>query len=160
MNAGNKNFRNRKPQRASWWDYSNSGTYFITINCKDRCHYFGNIKNQEMHHSKQGIIALLCMEKLHLHYCHIEIGCFVIMPDHVHAIIIIHNQKDELVSNENKATLSSIVGNFKSAVSRYCNRLNLEFAWQRSFHDSIIKNTEAYCAVERYIQNNPLKWNS
>ncbi|MGM9818801.1 MAG: transposase [Paludibacteraceae bacterium] len=55
-------------------------------------------------------------------------------------------------------TLSSIVGSYKSAVSRHAHRLGYDFAWQLRFYDRIIRNNDALTRVQTYIVNNPLNW--
>ena len=60
--------------------------------------------------------------------------------------------------NQGKNTLSSIVGSYKSAVTRHARRLGFDFAWQSRFHDHIIRNPESYERITRYILENPVKW--
>jgi len=56
-------------------------------------------------------------------------------------------------------TLSSIVGSYKSAVSRHAHRLGYDFAWQSRFYDNIIRNNDALNGIQDYIHNNPNNWN-
>ena len=61
--------------------------------------------------------------------------------------------------NQGKNTLSSIVGSYKSAVSKHAHRLGFaEFAWQRNYHENIIRNANDYALIEQYINNNPVNW--
>ena len=60
--------------------------------------------------------------------------------------------------NQGKNTVSSIIGSYKSAVTRHARRLGYEFAWQPRFHDHIIRNEQAYINISNYIINNPIKW--
>ncbi len=60
--------------------------------------------------------------------------------------------------NQGCQTLSSIVGSYKSAVSKYLNRMNLESGWQRSFYDFLIKDRTEYEVISKYIRDNPRKW--
>jgi REP element-mobilizing transposase RayT len=85
-------FRNRyriRSARAPWWDYGWPAAYFITIVTKNRFPYFGEIKDEKMHLSNVGVIAdLLWYEiKNHAHDC--DLGEFVVMPDHIHGILIL-----------------------------------------------------------------------
>jgi len=57
-----------------------------------------------------------------------------------------------------KGLLSVVVGGFKSAVTHFANTHNIGFAWQRSYHDRIIRDTEALNNVTDYIENNPMNW--
>jgi putative transposase len=60
--------------------------------------------------------------------------------------------------NQGKNTVSSIIGSYKSAVTKNCNRLGLPFAWQTRFHDHIIRNDESFHRISTYIKNNPTNW--
>jgi len=60
--------------------------------------------------------------------------------------------------NQGKNTISSIVGSYKSAVSKHAHRLGYDFGWQSRFYDNIIRNQESYNTISEYITNNPAKW--
>ena len=84
-------FKNRyriPSARAAWHDY-NGGAYFVTICTHNREHYLGEITNGVMHLSEMGQIAAQCMDEVHCHFPHVDVPIYVIMPNHVHAIIII-----------------------------------------------------------------------
>jgi len=77
---------------------------------------------------------------------------FVVMPNHVHAIFVISQEKEA-------PSLSKVVGQYKMAVSREFHRTNPgEDLWQRSFHDHIIRNQKSYEKIWLYIEENPQKW--
>lgn len=61
--------------------------------------------------------------------------------------------------HQGSGTLSSIVGSYKSAVSRHTHRLGYDFAWQPRFYDRIIRNNDALNRIQDYIHNNPNNWN-
>jgi len=92
-------------KRASWHDY-NSGEYFITICTKDRKHYFGEIINGEMQLSMIGKYIDECIQKISEHNQYAQIPEYVIMPDHIHLIVIISGNDCRnvpwRVSTENK----------------------------------------------------------
>lgn len=73
--------------RATWHDY-NCGSYFVTICTKNRECYFGHITNGEMNYSDLGRSAINCLEQIPAHFPHVEIPVFIVMPNHIHAIII------------------------------------------------------------------------
>jgi hypothetical protein len=62
--------------------------------------------------------------------------------------------------NQGKQTLSSIIGSYKSAITRHANRLGYNFVWQTRFYDNIICDDEKYCFITNYIENNPQTWES
>lgn len=144
---------NRKNPRASWWDYTNCASYFITICTKEKAHYFGEIIKDEMILSKVGIIADLLWYELKNRFTHIEFDDFVIMPNHIHAIIT-------LMETDKPISVSTVIGGYKSAVTKHCNRLKLDMVWQSRFYDSIIRNEAMYNNIKNYIQNNPVNWQS
>ena len=60
--------------------------------------------------------------------------------------------------NPGKNSVSSIIGSYKSSVTKHANRLNLENGWQTRFHDHIIRTKEEYFRIKYYIRNNPRNW--
>jgi len=157
--------------RRQWWDYRQNGAYFITINTKNRRHYFGEIDQQQMDWSAVGALADCFWFELKNRYDYVELGEYVIMPDHMHGVLFLHHE--EPISPEpfaNKPNLSfkdispkagsvpAIIRSYKSAVSKHARRLGLEFAWHTRYHSKIIKDQQMLVNVEQYIRNNPKKW--
>ena len=60
--------------------------------------------------------------------------------------------------NQGKNTLSSILGSYKSAVTKHVHRLGYEFEWQSRFYDHIIRDNESFRRIEKYIENNIENW--
>lgn len=60
--------------------------------------------------------------------------------------------------NQGRNTISSIVGSYKSSVTKYCNQLGLNVIWQPRFHDHIIRNHQSYLQIADYISNNVVNW--
>lgn len=79
-------------------------------------------------------------------YPTVTVDQYIIMPNHMHMILAL--------DNENRITVSQIIGSFKSGVSKELGRP----VWQRSFHDHIIRNESDYRNIRNYIHNNPAKW--
>ena len=157
--------------RAKWWDYSCSGTYFITICTKDKVPYFGNFQGGKIQLNKVGeIVSEEWLKTVDLRKeMKVELHEFVIMPDHFHALISIginkFNGKDSFVNefgniknNDFKPqsnNLGSIVRGFKSAVSTRCKKTDLPFCWQPRYYDVIIRSKGQFENVQRYILDNP-----
>lgn len=76
--------------RLQSWDYSNNGAYFITICTQNRNHFFGKIQNQEMHLSEIGKLAEKYWLEIPEYFPFVEVGSFVVMPNHFHGILIIN----------------------------------------------------------------------
>ncbi|WP_320018077.1 transposase [Labilibaculum manganireducens] len=171
---------NRKNIRKRNYDYTNTGWYFVTICTKNREHFFGEIRNEEMQLSVIGKQAQIFWLEIPKHFPNVELGEFVIMPDHIHGIIGIVNRKGVAcskdlackiptdTSNKNEymasispksGSLSAIIRSYKSALTRWCGLNDSHsFSWLARFHERIIRNQEEYNRIEEYIRSNPEKW--
>lgn len=150
----------RKNIRAEFHDYS-GGDYFITICTKDKYHYFGKIHDGKMKFSEIGEYAHDALETLHTHYPYAETLLFVVMPNHIHAIIRITEPADAPGSIPTiRTALGVIVGGYKQSVTRFARRNNIEFNWQSRYHDHIIRGTTDDNNIADYILNNVARWNS
>ena len=166
--------------RATWHDYK-GGSYFITICTKNREFYFGDINNGEMKYSPLGRSAMDCLQQIPTHFPHVEIPVSIVMPNHVHAIVIINAitpvETQNLASQNTQTTksetqnfaslqrfgpqsknLASVVRGFKIGVTKFANENDLSFAWQPRFHDHIIRNQHEMNHIADYIQNNVFRW--
>lgn len=165
--------KNRKSPRAKWWDYTNPAAYFVTICTKDRSPILGEIINGKMHHSHSGIIANILWYEIKNHFRNVELDEYVIMPNHVHGIIIIKPtmETDNMVGTghalslqqqqqQQQPNLSTIIGSYKSAVTKHCNRLGLPSGWQSRYHDVIIRTEIDYQRIKKYIITNPENWDT
>lgn len=76
-----------------------------------------------------------------------------------HALSHSKSPGDTRFQNQGKNSLSSIIGSYKSAVSKHAHRLDFRFDWQSRFHDRIIRDEEALLKARRYIENNVTNWN-
>jgi len=119
--------RRRKQIRLREYDYSTSAGYFVTICTKDHCHLFGEIADAQMRRSKIGYIVQKCWDELPSHYPGIMLDEDILMPNHVHGIIII---VDPLVGARHASplrrksiVLGNIIGSFKSAVTKNINEI-------------------------------------
>ncbi|MCM1066009.1 MAG: transposase [Muribaculaceae bacterium] len=148
----------RKNIRAEFHDYS-GGDYFITICTRNKEHYFGKIINGEMIYTPIGLEAERCMATLASHYAYVEVPLFVIMPNHVHAIIRIRENADAPGCIPTiRTALGVVVGGYKQAVTRYARRNNIEFGWQSRYHDHIIRDNSDGNRIAEYIENNVARW--
>lgn len=95
------------------WDYRWGASYFITICTKNREHYFGEIKNGRMHLSRLGVIADIFWNEIPTREKQIKLGEFVVMPNHIHGILIIDNDcrrdgvRDGVACNVSTATATN-----------------------------------------------------
>jgi REP element-mobilizing transposase RayT len=192
MSKFQNKYRNESA-RAQWWDYGWNGAYFITICTKNREHFFGEIRNGKMELLPLGVIADILWHEIPNHASFVELGDFVVMPNHIHGILILDKPEGAFVGtvdgpvvgtghalsrqpadetpiaptigqnrfqNIGKNTVSSIIGSYKSAVTKHANRLGFENGWQSRFHDHIIRNDAEYQRISDYINNNPANWSN
>ena len=177
-------FRNKyrvESARLKNWDYSSAGHYFVTICTKNRGCYFGDIKDGKMKLSKLGGIAEKYWLEIPDHFPKTELDAFVVMPNHVHGILVINDDggavnRTDVACNvctttRGRATiwgaispksgsLSTIIRSYKSACTKMINqtRDNVQFAWQARFYDHIIRNHKSLFRIRKYIIENPIKW--
>jgi len=149
----------RKWNRLLGYDYGQNGAYFITICIQDQHEILGKIvgansvrpnDSPTLVPSDIGLLVMKETENLAIIYPHATLDCYVIMPNHVHMIIVI----DSDGRTEFAPTVSRIIKQWKGAITK-----KIGFSpWQKSFHDHIIRNTEDYFRISEYIQNNPARW--
>jgi putative transposase len=164
------------------WNYASAGLYFITICTKNRRHYFGEVIQGEVHLSALGYIVFEEWMKTPIirQDMNLQLGEYVVMPNHFHAIIGIgpnnfnsgtvgRDAMHRVSTNTTNTThqnsfgpqfknLASIICGFKSIVTTYAKRNSLDFQWQPGYHDHIIRNETAFQNISHYIQNNPINW--
>ena len=172
-------FKNRyriESARLRSWDYSSPGWYFVTVCTKRMKPYFGKIDQVSSSLSELGQTVNQFWSEIPQHHKNIAIDEFIVMPNHIHGIIIIvetlHATSLQSMSQQTtslhptrssisprKGSLGVIIRSFKSAVTRWA-RMNghPNFAWQPRFYDHIIRNEDSLSRIRIYIQNNPLKW--
>jgi len=171
-----------KSMRLKYWDYSTPWWYFVTISTQNHKNYFGEIVNGKMYLNQIGEIAQHEWIKTAELRKNVELDEFIIMPNHMHGIIILNENKVEtrrgvseevLPSQETrpsvspqlrefskpiKDSLSTIINLYKGSVTKECNYQKHNFKWQPKFYDRIIRNEKELFNICRYIQQNPLKW--
>jgi putative transposase len=148
---------NRQSNRLKGHDYSEPGCYFVTVCTREKQLLFGSVRFGTMHENLFGRIARRCWFEMLEHRDNIELGSFVVMPNHLHGIIKLFVPEDRLRPGvwRTGASLASIVGGFKAAVSR---RITGESIWQRVYYDRVIRDQEELRRVSAYIEANPETW--
>ncbi len=154
--------------RLTGWDYRNAGWYFITICTQGKQHCFGRVINCEMHLSPAGEIAHQYLAEIP-HHAPATVDVFVVMPNHVHLILVLEGDVETLQCNVSTPIMSSIsprsgsvsaiIRSYKSAVARWCHQNRYEdFGWQTRFHDHIIRDQQSLERIRAYVHSNPAKW--
>ena len=163
---------NRKPMRLPEYDYSMPGAYFVTACTKNREFLFESPGTKLAVESAWHLVLDI--------FANIELGEFVVMPNHIHGIVWITSEgsyrlhpgtwKNDtggdrqlpISTKELKyETLSNIVGAFKTTAATRVNKLRGKIGmtvWQKSFYDRIVRNERELKRIQEYIRNNPIKW--
>ena len=210
-----RRFQNqRKSIRLGNYDYSSAGAYFVTICSQSRANWFGTVTRDGMQLNDAGQMILKTWNEL-LNRFDIELDTFIIMPDHVHGIIILpttqnnkphqnpvgeglvpslhqpnainpvlqgdttnsalqgdttnpalHRETTRVSPTDDGASLFDVVGAFKSLTTNQYSRGVREAGWEsfekrlweRSFHDSIIRDEVHFEKTKKYILENPHRW--
>ncbi|HEX9250946.1 MAG TPA: transposase [Ignavibacteriaceae bacterium] len=162
----NSNQTQRKSIRLKEYDYSFPGWYYVTICTKDFIPWFGKINNGKVEYNSLGNIAVKFFEEIPKHFKNTEIDEYIVMPNHVHGIIIINDvvgTRDRVslrkFGSTDKCSLSIIMNQYKGSITRIAHKNGFDkFAWQPRFYEHIIRNDIDLQRIRTYIRNNPLKW--
>ena len=159
----NTEMKERKLNRLKDYDYSQNGYYFVTICTKNREAWFGKIESDKMILNMFGEITKNFWVEIPKHFKNVSLDEFIVMPNHIHGIVIIvGNAYMRSLQDRTKMLLSRIIQQYKSSVTREINSLQNDFCfkWHKSFYDHIIKDEKTLNNIREYITNNPLKWES
>lgn len=168
--------KNRQSIRLRNYDYAANGAYFVTICTHNRECSLGEIVNGEMVVNELGRLVSTTWMDLPNHNDNIQLDEFVIMPNHIHGIIIIVGAGSKPAQNRQiifraglepapttnaNIKLSEIVRQLKTFSARRINQLRNTPrvpVWQRNYYEHIIRNKKSLNQIRDYIQNNPLQW--
>ncbi len=170
-------YRNYKAEslRMKGFDYSSDGAYFITICSFERKNIFGQIKGSQFFESELGKIIKEELLKTDITRNNMFLGTWVIMPNHLHAIIYISNSTNISSYEVAKYTLildkfntfttqsnnlSSFVRGIKASVTSKAKNIGIKSVWQSNFYERIIRNQNELISIENYINENIIKWES
>jgi REP element-mobilizing transposase RayT len=164
---------NRRAIRLQGYDYTQSGAYFVTICTHDRARLFGEVVDGAMALSRAGEIAQARWFALPHHHPNIELDAFVVMPNHIHGIVInvgtgraLSTESALSIGVDNAGvvptvSLGTVIGSYKSGVTRRIreDRQQPELPiWQSRYYDHIIRNEQDLNRIRQYIDANPASW--
>ena len=168
--------KNRKSIRLQSFDYSQPSLYYVTICTEHRGNILGFIHRGEMILNEYGRIAENEWLNTKIIRPNMDLDYFVIMPDHLHGIIIITDPRTGVSryapTNATTGTsmnqfrspsqsLGAIIRGYKSTVTKQINEMRktpgLKF-WQRNYYEHIVRNENDLYRIRKYIKQNPLKW--
>jgi putative transposase len=159
----------RRSIRLRNYDYSQAGYYYVTICTQDRICLFGGVREEHVYLNRLGLLVKRCWRWLPHRYPYVKLDRWVIMPNHLHGIVVIADEDlcrggsrtaPTAVVPRRKA-LGRLIGAFKTASTKEINKImNTPGAriWQRSFYDHVMRNETELGLIRQYIFNNPLKW--
>jgi putative transposase len=162
----NPDIHHRRSIRLQHYDYSQAGSYFITLCTLNRQCLFGEVLSGEMRLSELGVMIRDEWLKTPGRRPNVGLGEWVVMPNHFHAIVMLNGcgkeedgggrmQYAPTVKSPSQ-TLGAIVRGFKSAVTRagaYETSI-----WQRNYWEHIIRDEHSHHEIATYIANNPTQW--
>lgn len=161
------------------YDYSQPGAYFVTICTNQRSCLLGREEDGKIILSAFGSLVERIWQALPMHLSGIELDAYVIMPNHIHAIITRRGEafaaevsRITSISWANASppspflgskpnSLAAIIQNFKSVSTRKMNQRNNSAGtqwWQRNYYEHVIRNEKSLLKVQQYIAENPLRW--
>jgi len=148
--------------RLKGWNYASAGYYFVTICTHQRQCVLGQVVDGNVILSPIGEIVAEEWEKTAVIRANVESDEWIIMPNHLHGIIVItHEIVGQKGDNPNwkPNSLGSIIGQIKSKCTKRIRQAGYDdFRWQSRFYDRIIRDEIALQKARRYIMNNPAKW--
>jgi putative transposase len=155
----------------------------VTVCTRERACLLAHVVNGEMRLNEAGEIAQRCWENIPHHFPLVELDAFMIMPNHVHGIIVIQGRGEasavpihvSRASSKSDASplrqrpngtqprsLSAIVQNFKSISTRKMNAARSTPGtpvWQRNYHEHVVRNDDDLQRIREYVLGNPARWN-
>jgi len=168
------------------WDYSRGAFYFITICTKNKQNFFGKIEEDSMKLNSFGKIVEKFWFEISEHFENVRLNEFVVMPNHVHGILVLEDALDDKLKNgaENKtqqccvstddtgeqksntfyklkpASIPVIIRSYKSICTKTINSGQdyICFAWQARYYERIIRNNKEFLNIQQYIIDNPKNW--
>ena len=156
----------RRSIRLKEYDYSQAGAYFITICAINRKILFGEIVESGIRINPFGLVVNECWEDLPRHYDFLDLDAFIVMPKHVHGILMLTDHPNvgaglKPAPTSKRHALPEIVRALKTFSSRRINEIRGTPGtpiWHRNYFEHVIRNEIDLEETREYIQNNPLKW--
>jgi REP-associated tyrosine transposase len=168
--------------RLGGYDYTQPGSYFITICTQNRACLFGQIVDGAMVLSDAGRMVQTVWDEIPVHYAGVAIDTFIVMPNHIHGIIVLVGAapcgrpplgQTPVGQAQGPAptitigiSLPDVVQRFKTMTTkRYADGVKQrgwspfpDHLWQRNYYEHIIWDEELLNNIRQYIADNPAQW--
>ena len=158
----------RRSIRLKGYDYAQAGAYFVTVVTHGRELFFGEVVGGEMRLNRFGIIIAETWQWLETQYPYIELGAWVVMPNHFHGILVINDNNTRRGGSRTAPTteakpkpLGRLIGAFKTVSTKRINLLRDTegfIIWQRNYYEHIIRNQQDLELTWLYVESNPAQW--
>jgi REP element-mobilizing transposase RayT len=169
--------------RKTGWDYAAPGRYFVTVCTQNHVPWLGEIRNGIMGLNDSGCVVADEIQRTTMVRPAVTINHWIVMPNHVHMIVTIDVRDDTksivtaTVETHRRCvstwvdtciplfrrrphTVGSIVAQWKSLCTKRIRVMgHADFAWQRNYHDRIIRSDAELRRIQWYIEENPRQWN-
>ncbi len=168
------NKHHRRSIRLKDYNYVQAGAYFVTVCTYERECVFGDVIDGEVQLNKYGEIVTTCWEEIPNHFAGVELDAFVVMPNHIHGIVVIANGEKQPAGvgathasplrkplGPQRKSLGAIIGAFKSAstkrVNEMCQAPGMPLC-QRDYYEHVIRDQHELDRIREYIAANPVRW--
>jgi REP element-mobilizing transposase RayT len=126
--------------------------YFVTVCVADRKPLLGRVEDETVRPSRLGEIVVAEIQALESRFTNVRVDLSVVMPDHVHLIVVLGTDAQRL---------GIVIGSLKAPSSREINRVRGTTGspvWQRGYYDHVIRDEADLNRIREYIATNPLRW--
>jgi REP element-mobilizing transposase RayT len=147
--------------RLSGRDYSQAGAYFVTTCTRDREVWFGNVQEGRVILEPPGEVVKAVWESLPGRFAGLEVGDFVVMPNHVHGIVVLVGAQFIAPNSAagRRPFLGEVVRTFKAASTRLIRDAGgTGFGWQPGYYDHVVRDGAEMTRIRSYIRANPVHW--
>lgn len=167
----NPDKHHRRSIRLKGYDYTQPGAYYITLCTQARQCLFGDVVAGKMRLNSLGAIAFNYWQAIPDHFAHIQLDVFVVMPNHLHGILVIRDtpikvqpacNPTEKFGKPVPGSIPTVIRSYKAAVTKQinliCNTKYTSLIWQRNFYEHINRDEQSLEMIRRYITENPWRW--
>ena len=166
----------RRALRLRDFDYAQTAAYFVTVCTYRRACLFGDVTDGKMLLHDPGRIVQAAWQALPEHYPHVRVDAFVVMPNHVHGIVILAPKDSvgaglagagwkpaptESSTIARRHGLPEIVRAFKTFSARRVNAARAAPGtplWQRNYYEHVVRDADELNRIREYIDLNPVQW--
>jgi len=162
-------FGPRRSIRLPGFHYAQAGAYFLTICSYQKQCFFGHVRDNSVALTALGQLVTECWLAIPVHFPHAEVPVHVVMPNHLHGIVILYKsadsqtEKPEAFQAPVAGSIPTLVRSFKAAVTLRAKRAGVAPplpVWQRNYFERVLRDGKEYASAERYILENPIRWQS